>query len=109
MDEHILVGLSAVVALGISAQWFAWRTKLPAILVLLIFGIVAGPVSIYVATWGSKLSLQEKTFLAWMAPRGIVAAAISAIFALRLEQEGFVDALKLVPYTFVVIIATVTV
>ena len=45
MDEHILVGLSAVVALGISAQWFAWRTKLPAILVLLIFGIVAGPVT----------------------------------------------------------------
>ena len=45
MDEHILVGLSAVVALGISAQWFAWRTKLPDILVLLIFGIVAGPVT----------------------------------------------------------------
>ena len=71
--------------------------------------LVVRPVSIYVATWGSKLSLQEKTFLAWMAPRGIVAAAISAIFALRLEQEGFVDAQKLVPYTFVVIIATVTV
>ena len=45
MDEHILVGLSAVIALGISAQWFAWRTKLPDILVLLIFGIVAGPVT----------------------------------------------------------------
>ena len=71
--------------------------------------LVVRPVSIYVATWGSKLSLQEKTFLAWMAPRGIVAAAISAIFALRLEQEGFADAQKLVPYTFVVIIATVTV
>lgn len=78
-------------------------------LFILALMLVVRPVSIYVATWGSKLSLQEKTFLAWMAPRGIVAAAISAIFALRLEQEGFADAQKLVPYTFVVIIATVTV
>ncbi|NBW70940.1 MAG: hypothetical protein EBR32_06000 [Bacteroidetes bacterium] len=45
MSQQILVGLSAVIALGISAQWFAWRSKLPAILVLLIFGIVAGPVT----------------------------------------------------------------
>ena len=78
-------------------------------LFILALLIVVRPVSIYAATWGSNLTLQEKTFLAWMAPRGIVAAAISAIFALRLEQEGFADAEKLVPYTFVVIIATVTV
>ena len=78
-------------------------------LFILALLLVVRPVSIYAATWGSNLTLQEKTFLAWMAPRGIVAAAISAIFALRLEQEGFADAEKLVPYTFVVIIATVTV
>jgi len=77
-------------------------------LFILALLVVVRPVSIYAATWGSNLTLQEKTFLAWMAPRGIVAAAISAIFALRLEQEGFADAEKLVPYTFVVIIATVT-
>ena len=45
MDEHILVGISSVIALGISAQWLAWRTKLPAILLLLVFGIIAGPVT----------------------------------------------------------------
>ncbi len=45
MDEHILIGLASVIALGISAQWLAWRTKLPAILMLLAFGIIAGPVT----------------------------------------------------------------
>jgi NhaP-type Na+/H+ or K+/H+ antiporter len=45
MNEQILVGLAGVIALGISAQWLAWRTKLPAILVLLVFGILAGPVT----------------------------------------------------------------
>jgi NhaP-type Na+/H+ or K+/H+ antiporter len=45
MSETLLVGLSAIIAIGVSAQWLAWRTKLPAILVLLIFGILAGPVT----------------------------------------------------------------
>jgi hypothetical protein len=53
--------------------------------------------------------MKERAFVAWMAPRGIVAAAISAVFALRLEQEGYAEASQLVPYTFIVIIATVTI
>ena len=76
---------------------------------LLALFFIVRPVSIFGATIGSKLTIQEKTFLSWMAPRGIVAAAISAIFALRLEQEGYVAAEQLVPYTFIVIIATVTI
>ena len=44
MNESLMIGLSAVLVLGIGAQWFAWRLKLPAILVLLGFGFLAGPV-----------------------------------------------------------------
>lgn len=76
---------------------------------LLALILIVRPASIYLASIGSKLNFKEKTFLAWMAPRGIVAAAISAIFALRLEQEGYESAERLVPYTFIVIIATVTI
>ena len=45
MGEEILIGLATIIILGILAQWFAWRLHLPAILLLLIFGIIAGPVS----------------------------------------------------------------
>ncbi len=76
-------------------------------LVTLFF--VVRPASIYLSTIKSNLNFREKTFIAWMAPRGIVAAAISAIFALRLEQEGYAEAGQLVPFTFIVIIATVTI
>lgn len=76
---------------------------------LLALFFVVRPASIFGATFGSQLTLKEKAFLAWMAPRGIVAAAISAIFALRLEEEGYAIAEQLVPYTFIVIIATVTI
>ncbi len=45
MSEHILIGFVSIIVLGIFAQWLAWRLSLPAILVLLIFGIAAGPVA----------------------------------------------------------------
>ena len=43
-----------------------------------------------------------------MAPRGIVAAAVSSIFAIELAVNGYPDAERLIPLTFIVIIATVT-
>lgn len=79
------------------------------LLFLLAMFFVVRPASIFLSTIGSKLTIKEKLFISWMAPRGIVAAAISAIFALRLEQEGYADAGQLVPYTFIVIIATVAI
>jgi NhaP-type Na+/H+ or K+/H+ antiporter len=45
MHQPIVIGLAIIVVLGIVAQWLAWRFKLPAILLLLIFGFVAGPVT----------------------------------------------------------------
>ncbi len=86
-------------------EYFNWEAAgFLAVLILII-----RPASIFLSTIGSNLSFKEKTFIAWMAPRGIVAAAISAVFALRLEQEGYAAAEQLVPYTFIVIIATVTI
>lgn len=45
MDENLLIGLASIVALGIGAQCLAWLLHLPSILLLLIFGFVAGPVT----------------------------------------------------------------
>lgn len=45
MAEYILIGLTLVVVLGIAAQWLSWRLGLPAILLLLLFGFAAGPVT----------------------------------------------------------------
>ncbi|MEJ2440944.1 MAG: cation:proton antiporter [Gammaproteobacteria bacterium] len=76
--------------------------------VLLVMQFVARPVKVLVATWGSSLSWRERTLLAWIAPRGIVAAAIAALFALQLEQQAYPGATLLVPMTFIIILGTVT-
>lgn len=88
--------LNALIALG------------PVTLVLLaIIQLVARPLSVFVCTLGSSLNWRERSLLAWIAPRGIVAAAVSAIFALRLQEYGYEQAVLLVPLTFLVIIGTV--
>jgi len=75
--------------------------------VLLIMQFVARPLKIAVSTWGSSLNWRERAMLAWIAPRGIVAAAVAALFSLQLQQRGFEQASALVPMTFIVIIGTV--
>ena len=45
MSEDLLIGLASILALGTLAQWLAWRLKVPSILLLLVFGFLAGPVT----------------------------------------------------------------
>ncbi|MCG8550605.1 MAG: cation:proton antiporter [Desulfobacterales bacterium] len=70
---------------------------------------LARPMNIMLSSIGSSLTWSERHMLAWIAPRGIVAAAISALFATQLEKAGFQDAGLLVPLTFFIIISTVIV
>lgn len=80
----------------------------PAVLaLLLVIQLLARPLNVFISTLGSTLNWRERALLAWIAPRGIVAAAVSAIFAIRLHEAGHEGALLLVPLTFAVIIGTV--
>lgn len=74
-----------------------------------LFGIilVARPLAVVISSLGTDLSWKEKTLLGWIAPRGIVAAAVSALFAIKLEAINYPQAEKIVPVVFMVIIVTV--
>ncbi|OQX92325.1 MAG: hypothetical protein B6D58_03490 [candidate division Zixibacteria bacterium 4484_95] len=75
--------------------------------VLLI--VVVRPVAVFLSTLGLKLGRNERFFLAWMAPRGIVAAAVASVFAMRLVERGFDNYTSLVALVFQAIIGTVVV
>jgi NhaP-type Na+/H+ or K+/H+ antiporter len=78
-----------------------------ALLIFIAVQAVGRPLNVFVSTIGSQLSYAERIFLAWIAPRGIVAAAISSLFAIRLLEAGYGDARLLAPLTFTIIIGTV--
>lgn len=84
-----------------------WMLGAPAIALLLVIHFIVRPVSVWLCSWGSELSWKDKAMIAWIGPRGIVAAAVSALFALRLEQNGVADAQVLSALSFAVIIGTV--
>ena len=77
------------------------------IALFLIAQFVVRPLAVAIATWGSGLSWRERALIGWVAPRGIVAASVSALFALRLGALGVQGAEALVPLVFILIIGTV--
>ncbi len=80
-----------------------WRS----FVVLAVVILVLRPLGILFSTWGSNLSNKERLFLAWVAPRGIVAAAVSSLFAYELLHLGVDEARILEPLTFLIIVGTV--
>ena len=102
--------------LGIGALFILLSAKLdlstftgwPLLGVLVIIILVLRPVAVWLATWGQKYELREKVFLSWIAPRGIVAAAMASLFAVRLQKLGHPEAVHLETITYAVIATTVT-
>ncbi|MCW8386481.1 cation:proton antiporter [Fluoribacter dumoffii] len=81
--------------------------KYQAIILFLLIQFVIRPLNVYISSLGSDLTMNERHLISWVAPRGIIAAAISSLFALQLENLGYADANKLVSFTFFMIIATI--
>lgn len=82
-----------------------WRT----LILFLAIIFLARPLTIFLATLGSKVEYSERILLACVAPRGIVAAAVGGVFAYKLEEMGVIHANMLVPMLFALIITTVVV
>lgn len=110
--ENLRVLLIAVLFIVLAARLplgSVTELGLQAIVFLGLLILVVRPVAVTLCTIGSRLSWRERAFVAWMAPRGIVAAAVSSLFALRLAESGYPGAESLVAITFAVITGTVAV
>ncbi len=91
------VRIADVVALG-------WR----GVTVVAILMLVVRPVNVFASTFRTDLTRPEKLYLSWIAPRGIVAAAVASLFALELAHHGVAGGVEMRALVFVVIATTVT-
>lgn len=80
---------------------------LPCLGVVAVLVLVLRPATALLLTFRSGLTLRERTFVGWMAPRGIVAASTAASFSAALVALGVPDSEVLLPVTFLVIVGTV--
>ena len=79
----------------------------PSAALLLTIVFVVRPLTIMLATINAGVELRERILIAWIAPRGIVAAAVAGAFAPALADLGFHGAEKLFPLIFTLILLTV--
>ena len=68
---------------------------------------IVRPATVFISLLGSPVPWNERAFIAWIAPRGIVLVAISGLFALRLSELGYNDGQVLTALSFAVVVATV--
>lgn len=79
----------------------------PGVVVVLILMFVVRPAAVFIATLGGGLSIRQRLFLSWLAPRGIIAASVASLFALGLEGPDMAGASSLREMVFLVILVTV--
>ncbi len=65
------------------------------------------PVGVLLSTINSSLKMNEKLFISWVGPRGIVAAGIASLFGLKLANRGITDAEYITPLVFMIVLGTV--
>ena len=82
---------------------FNWNT----VVLFAIIVFVIRPIGVFLSTQGSTLKLNEKIFISWVGPRGIVAAGIASLFGLKLAKEGVPGAEYITPLVFVIVLGTV--
>ena len=82
---------------------YNWKTAI--LFAIVVFAV--RPLGVFLSTQGSKLKLNEKLFISWVGPRGIVAAGIASLCGLKLARNGVAGAEYITPLVFVIVLGTV--
>ncbi len=107
-DLSVLLISGVFILLSATLDWetmqkFQWRFLI--FLLMLLF--IVRPLTVIISLMFTKVPWRERLFIGWIAPRGIVAIAVTSLFALRLIDLGYEGADALVPLVFGVVIATI--
>lgn len=82
---------------------YRWET----LALFLTVVLVIRPLAVFISAHGSTLRTNEKMFISWVGPRGIVAAGIASLFGSKLRAEDVVGAEYITPLVFMIVLGTV--
>ncbi|EDP96784.1 sodium:proton antiporter [Kordia algicida OT-1] len=99
----LFILLSANIDMNDLMLLYNWKTA--ALFVLVVF--IIRPLGVFLSTANSKLKTNEKLFISWVGPRGIVAAGIASLFGSKLVNEGVPGAEYITPLVFMIVLGTV--
>ncbi len=82
---------------------YNWKT----VVLFVVIIVIIRPLNVFISAYKSTLKTNEKIFISWVGPRGIVAAGIASLFGLKLAKDGVVGAEYITPLVFMVVLGTV--
>jgi NhaP-type Na+/H+ or K+/H+ antiporter len=99
----LFILLSANINIDELMLLYNWKTAV--LFILVVF--VIRPIAVFLSTYKSKLKTNEKLFISWVGPRGIVAAGIASLFGSKLLKQGVEGAEYITPLVFMIVLGTV--
>lgn len=99
----LFILLSANINLEDLQLLYRWETL--ALFLIVVF--VVRPLGVMLSTQGSDLKMNERIFISWVGPRGIVAAGIASLFGSKLLLKGEPGAEYITPLVFMIVLGTV--
>ncbi|WKK64882.1 cation:proton antiporter [Lutimonas zeaxanthinifaciens] len=99
----LFILLSANINLSDLELIYNWNSLILFSLVVLLIR----PLGVFLSARKSGLSQNEKVFISWVGPRGIVAAGIASLFGLKLTMQGVQNANYITPLVFMIVLGTV--
>ena len=92
----ILLSFIFILLAGMIKLEYIWNIGIPGIFVILILLFVIRPAAVFASTAGSLLTVNDKAFISFIAPRGVVPASMITYFAIRMKGiEGMGDSVNL--------------
>ncbi len=85
--------------------WLVYNWKTAVLFAIVVF--IIRPIGVFLSTRKSQLKRNEKMFISWVGPRGIVAAGIASLFGLKLADKGVPGAEYITPLVFMIVLGTV--
>ncbi len=91
--------------INISDMELVWNWR--SLVLFAVVVLIVRPLGVFASAYHSDLMTNEKIFISWVGPRGIVAAGIASLFGLKLTMQGVENANYITPLVFMIVLVTV--
>lgn len=103
----LMISLIFVLLAAMLKFWYIMDIGVNGVALVMLIALLVRPVSVFVSMWNSKIQTNEKLFISFVGPRGVVPASIATYFAIKLDEMGIPGGQTIVGLVFLTVIITV--
>lgn len=103
----LMISLIFILLAALLKFWYITEIGLKGVALVLLIALLVRPISVFISMWNSKVSNNEKMFISFVGPRGVVPTSIATYFAIKMDEMGIEGGQTIVGMVFLTVIITV--